>query len=123
MSYEALQADLRGTLAGLFRQLGAPFSGLRRSQLTKITPDDLRLVVSNFDQLRGVLAAGNATCLVDMLEAVGPRQFPRCKVGGPQRAALLMAAREEEEAHPITTGPFKTKKRQASQRRSVNSKG
>lgn len=66
--YEELQADLPGTLTRLFSHLGRTYQPPSADDtggvaLTKMTPEDLRGAVENFEQVSRVLAAG-PPCLV-----------------------------------------------------------
>lgn len=83
MTYEALLADAPRELARLFEWLGLSELWTRHTRgdrsasahaaaaYSKATPDDLRTVLSNFDEVDRWLAA-NASCLVPHLRATDP---------------------------------------------------
>lgn len=74
--YESLQTDLSASLARLLRAAGAEFRGVSATnKLVKITPEDLRESVLNFDAILRVLSADGAPpCLARYPRAAAARR-------------------------------------------------
>lgn len=72
VTYEGLLSDTNSTLQAVFAYLGAPAptQGLRNAY-AKSTSDDLRAIITNFDQVEHWLAL-NAPCLLPHLRETNP---------------------------------------------------
>ena len=100
MYYEDLQRDPAAVLSGLAAHLGVRYAADQTGGLRKSTPDNLRRLIVNFDELEAALAP--YPCLQRMLLAPGPMRFDDpCVSNGPERCSkslqprVQLAKREE----------------------------
>ena len=91
--YEAFQRDEAGEMARLLDALGLPAPPRwAKDELVKLTPEDLRALVVNFDQLNATLAPW--PCLRAMLHSAIPETLDACRddeLPTPRQVAAALA--------------------------------
>ena len=89
--YEAFQVDEAGEMARLLGALGVPVpDAWATDELVKLTPEDLRDLLVNFDELNATLAPW--PCLRAMLGSAAPERFAPCaetELPSPREVAAL----------------------------------